>query len=378
LIELTIDGQKITVSKGKTVIEAALENSIDIPHLCYHPDLSISGACRLCIIEVEGQRFPKPSCGLECQNGMVITTQSEELYKYRREILDLLLSDHPLDCVACDQSGSCLIQKYAYEYDIKRTSYGLDISKPLLQEDNPFFIRDHQYCIMCGRCVRVCDEIVGASAIGFASRGFTSSIASPFNGPLIESTCVFCGSCIQVCPTAALMPVTRKGGGREWELERVHTICGYCGVGCQVEYALRDGKIIYAQSTPDAPVNGEFLCTKGRFGWDFSTNPERLTAPMIRRDLAYDLGLTSEPWELPSISPLEIEKPVIDHSHIAVDWDTALDLIAEKLALTVTKSGPDAVMGLSSARCTNEENYLFQKFMRAGIGTNNVDHCARL
>jgi formate dehydrogenase alpha subunit len=168
------------------------------------------------------------------------------------------------------------------------------------------------------------------------------------------------------------------GKGREWDLERVKTICGYCGVGCEIEYALRDGQIMYAQSTPEAPVNAEFLCTKGRYGWDFAKNRERLTQPLLRRDVAYDLGLTDEPWELPDTSPLDMRRPKIENSHVPISWDEAYDLIGESLAAIVTAHGPDAVMGLSSARCTNEENYIFQKFFRAGIGTNNIDHCARL
>jgi len=174
------------------------------------------------------------------------------------------------------------------------------------------------------------------------------------------------------------MPVSRMHKGREWELDRVKTICGYCGVGCEIEYALRDGDILYAQSTPEAPVNGEFLCSKGRYGWDFASHPDRLTSPMLRRDLAYELGLTDEPWQLPDRSPLEDDDTTLEDRFIPVDWDTALSVTAERLAGVVQQHGPDAVMGLSSARCTNEENYLFQKFMRAGIGTNNVDHCARL
>ena len=378
LIELTIDEQNIKIQPGKTVFEAAMANGIEIPHLCYHPELSISGGCRLCIIEVEGQSYPTPSCGLECQEGMIIHTHSPELFSKRREIIDLFLSEHPLDCVTCDKAGACLLQKYAYEYDIDRTSHEFEISQPLFQDDNPFFLRDHQYCILCGRCVRVCDEIIGASAIDFAGRGFESLIATPFDDPMLDSSCVFCGSCVQVCPTAAIMPVSRMGKGREWELDRIKTICGYCGVGCQVEYALRNDEILYAQAKTEAPVNGEFLCTKGRYGWDFATNPDRLMRPMVRRDVANQLGLTDETWDLPEKSPLAIRKPSIEDSHIPVNWDTALNLVAEKLASTVTNYGPDAVMGLSSARCTNEDNYIFQKFMRAGIGTNNIDHCARL
>jgi formate dehydrogenase alpha subunit len=378
LVELTIDRRKIQTNPGTTVLEAALANNIEIPRLCHHPDLSVSGGCRLCIVNVDGSQNQTPSCGLVCQDGMSIETQNEELKKTRREIIDLFISEHPLDCVTCDKSGACLLQNYAYEFDLTSTSHEFEISKPIYQDDNPFFIRDHQYCILCGRCVRVCDEVVGARAIDFAGRGFECHIATPFDDPLKDSTCVFCGNCVQVCPTAALMPVSRMGKGREWELERVKTICGYCGVGCEIEYALKDGEILYAQSTSAAPVNGEFLCTKGRFGWDFVTAPERLTSPMLRRDLAFELGLTSEAWELPKKSPLSIRKPKVEDSHIPIDWETALDLAARKLSDNVKEFGPDSIMGLASARCTNEENYLFQKFFRLGIGTNNLDHCARL
>jgi len=378
LVELTIDGQKVLTQPGTSVLEAALANNIDIPRLCHHPDLSVSGGCRLCIVNIEGVPDPIPSCGLTCEDGMDIETQNADLFQTRREIIDLFLSEHPLDCVTCDKSGACLLQKYAYEFGISETSHEFEISKPLFQDDNPFFIRDHQYCILCGRCVRVCDEIVGAHAIDFAGRGFECHIATPFDGPMQDSTCVFCGSCVQVCPTAALMPVSRLGKGREWELERVATICGYCGVGCQIEYALKDGEITYAQSKLDAPVNGEYLCAKGRYGWDFATSPQRLTSPMIRRDLAYEIGLTEETWELPEASPLAVRKPKVEDSFVPVDWDTALDLVAGSLAKTVKEYGPDSIMGLASARCTNEENYIFQKFFRLGIGTNNLDHCARL
>jgi predicted molibdopterin-dependent oxidoreductase YjgC len=378
MIELTIDGQRILTEAGSTVMEAAQANGIDIPHLCYHPELSVSGGCRLCLVEIKGQNFPMPGCNLLCAEDMDVRTNSKQLSAMRHDIVDLYVSDHPLDCVVCEKSGACLLQKYAYEYGVSETSYERHISRSLYQDDNPFFLRDHKYCILCGRCTRVCSEVVGADAIEIVGRGFESHVATPFDGPMIDSSCVFCGSCVQVCPTAALMPVSRIGKGREWELERSRTICGYCGVGCQIEYALNDGEIIYAESTPDAPVNGELLCSKGRYGWDFATHPERLTRPLIRRDIAYEVGLTSEPWQLPEQSPLGRESFKVEDSFVPVDWETALDLTAEKLAEVVRKNGPDSVMGLASARCTNEENYLFQKFMRAGIGTNNLDHCARL
>jgi formate dehydrogenase alpha subunit len=378
MIELKIDGLTIQTEQGKSVIAAAHENGIEIPHLCYHEDLSVSGGCRLCLVEVEGMSKPTASCGLSCRDGMVVHTQSEQLYQMRREILDLVISTHPLDCVTCDKAGNCSLQKYAYEYDISRSSLGFSAARTLYQEDNPFFIRDHQYCILCSRCVRVCSEVVGANAIEITGRGYDSHVATPFDGPMIDSTCVYCGSCVQVCPTAALMPVARMGRGREWELDRVETVCGYCGVGCQIEYALKDGQILYADGAGGDAVNGEFLCSKGRYGWDFAGSRDRLTKPLIRRDVAYELGMVEEAWEMPQVSPLAVGDPQIGDSFVETDWDTALDLVAERLADTVKAYGPDSVMGLTSARCTNEENYIFQKFMRAAIGTNNLDHCARL
>jgi formate dehydrogenase alpha subunit len=376
--QLNINGKTIQAETGMTVMDAALANNIDIPRLCHHPELSASGGCRLCLVEVEGRPEPVPSCGLQCAEGMVVQTQSEQLTEVRRDIIDLFVSDHPLDCVTCEKAGACSLQNYAYEYGITETSYEKKISRSLYQDDNPFFVRDHKYCILCSRCVRVCEEVVGANAIDIVDRGFTGHVATPFDGPMIDSKCVFCGSCVQVCPTAALMPVSRRGKGREWDFQRVKSICGYCGVGCEVEYALRDGEIVYAQSGPDAPVNGEFLCSKGRYGWDFAQHPERLTTPLIRRDLAYQLGMTDKPWQLPEQSPLSVKKVKIEENYLPVDWDTALNIVADRLANTVQQYGSDAVMGLASARCTNEDNYIFQKFMRVGVGTNNIDHCARL
>jgi formate dehydrogenase alpha subunit len=378
MINLTIDGKKVQAEPGTHVLETALKHGIHIPHLCFHPELSVSGGCRLCVVEVEGHDQSVASCGLACAEGMVIRTQSDQLREMRTGVLDLFLSDHPLDCVTCEKAGDCLLQDYAYEFGLTDTTNTKIISRDLYQDDNPFFIRDHQYCILCGRCVRVCDEIVGVHAIDFAKRGFETHIATPFDGPMIDSTCVFCGNCVQVCPTAALMPVSRRGRGREWELDWARTVCGYCGVGCTLEYARKDGEILYTRATPEGVVNGEFLCTKGRYGWDFVRSPDRLQQPMLRRDVANELGLTDEAWELPEASPLSVRQPKIEDYFVPVDWDTALEFAGRRLAEVVRDHGADAVMGLSSARCTNEENYLFQKFMRAGIGTNNIDHCARL
>ncbi|MGQ0603500.1 MAG: molybdopterin-dependent oxidoreductase, partial [Anaerolineales bacterium] len=375
---LTTDGKKLDAPSSATVLEAALSNGIDIPRLCYHPELVPSGGCRLCMVQIEGRPNPQASCGLQCEDGLVIQTRTPALEAMRKDILDLFVSDHPLRCVVCDKNGKCDLQKYAYQYGLSETSYDFEISRPLYQDDNPFFIRDHQYCILCGKCVRVCDEVVGANAIELAGRGFTSHVATPFDEIMLNSSCVFCGSCVQVCPTAALMPKRRVGQGREWEFTRTRTICGYCGVGCSLEYAAKDGHILYAQGYPEAPVNGEFLCVKGRYGWDFATSPDRLKQPLVRKDLAYELGLTKEPWTLPVKSVLQSADGTMMANFVPVSWDIALDIVADKLAGAVKATGPDSVAGLASARCTNEENYLFQKLVRAVVGTNNVDHCARL
>jgi formate dehydrogenase alpha subunit len=372
---ITIDGRALTFAPGATVLETALAAGIDIPRLCYHPELKPSGGCRLCLVEIEGRPNPAPSCSLACQEGMVINTQSEQLTRLRRDIVDLFVSEHPLNCVTCEKNGACDLQRYAYEYNIQATSYPFEVARTQFYDDNPFFVRDFQYCILCGKCVRVCDEIVGRNAIDYAGRGFNSHIATPFDGLMVDSSCVFCSSCVQVCPTAALVPTVRLHQGRKWEFTHTHTLCSYCGVGCGVEFVQKGDRIVYARGYADAAVNGEFLCVKGRSGWDFVSSPDRLTEPLLRRDLAYSLGLTDQPWTLPTTSPLK--RRSLD-DFIPVSWETALQVVADRLADVVATHGPDAVAGLTSARCTNEENYLFQKFLRAGIGTNNVDHCARL
>lgn len=378
---ITIDGKSLQVSEHTTVLEAALSNGIDIPRLCHHPDLVPTGGCRLCLVEIKGAREPVPSCTMVAEEGMTVTTNSEQLHRSRRDAVDLLLSDHPMDCSVCEKAGDCELQRYAYVYGLSDTTLHKQIHRELLQDDNPFFLRDHKYCILCGRCTRVCSEIVGADAIEFGLRGIHSYIATPFDVEMRDSSCVFCGSCVQVCPTAALHPKQRIGQGREWDLQPVRSVCVYCGVGCQIEYLLKKNangvpSIAFARGFPEGAANGEFLCTKGRFGWDYAQSEERLTEPLVRKDLARELGLTDEAWEMPDISPLNAKNAA--ESFIPVSWDQALDLIADRVADSVKQHGPDSVFGLASARCTNEDNYIFQKMMRATIGTNNVDHCARL
>ena len=377
MMTVTIDDEQTVVPNGTTILEAARQLGIAIPTLCHHERLTPPAVCRICVVEVENARVLQAACATAVWEGMVVHTSTERVIAARRTVLEMLAS-------AVDLSKAPDILAMLEEYNVDLGHFGGGRQRDYAVEDhNPFYVRDYSQCVMCWRCVVVCSDVVGASAINFGERGFESHIAAPFNGPMIESDCVFCGSCVQVCPTEALMSATRPGKGREHEVGRVHSICGYCGVGCGIEYALKENgggsrTILSAEGFPGAVVNNEFLCVKGRYGWDFVDHPDRLTTPLIRRDLAKELGLVNESWTMPETSPLAIEHLRIEDSFIPVDWETALDVVAAKLAGTVKSHGPDAVMGLSSARCTNEENYLFQKLIRLGIGTNNVDHCARL
>lgn len=377
MITLTIDNQRVEVLPGTTILEAAKQLGINIPTLCHHERLTPPGVCRICVVEVDNARVLQASCATAVWEGMLVHTHSERVIAARRTVLEMLAS-------SADLSNAPDILAMFEESDVDTSRFAGGRQRDYaVEDDNPFYVRDYLQCVMCWRCVVVCSDVVGASAINFGGRGFDSHIAAPFDGPMIESDCVFCGNCVQVCPTEALLSATRPGKGREHEVDRVRTICGYCGVGCTIEYTLKEdgnGKrsILSAEGVPEAVVNNEFLCVKGRYGWDYVDHPDRLTGPLIRRDLAHELGLTGEAWAMPETSPLEIADPSIEDNFVSVDWDTALDVVATKLAAAVQAHGPDAVMGLSSARCTNEENYLFQKLMRLGIGTNNVDHCARL
>ncbi|MEX2442555.1 MAG: formate dehydrogenase subunit alpha [Alkalispirochaeta sp.] len=386
MINLRIDGIPVEVAPGATVLDAALAAGVDVPRLCAHEDLSPSGGCRMCMVEVDGTSGLQPSCTLEARDGMDVATETDPIVAHRKITLDGFVSDHPLDCVTCEKAGACELQKYCYRYDISGTTMGFDLQRTMVQDDNPAFLRDHKYCILCGRCVRVCEEIVGAKAIQFADRGSSTYVATTFDRPLEESTCVFCGSCVEVCPTAALLPKSSIGKGREWELGRQRSVCSYCGVGCRLEYRTRTvtglngprTEIVRAEGFPEAPVNGSFLCSKGRYGWDYAAHPNRLTKPLIRKDLAYEMGLTDEPWDVPDQSPLKAKPAVAREGFVETDWETALSVVADRLARAAETYGPGAVAGLASARCSNEDNYVFQKMMRGAVGTNNVDHCARL
>jgi len=351
-VNITINGQKVQAQAGQTVLEAAETVSIKIPTLCHHPALEPIGACRVCLVEVKGQRTLQPACTFGVTEGMEILTHSPKVEEARRFVLELILSDHPLDCMTCERAGNCELQDLAYEYGIEQTRFPGVQHEYALDGSNPFYVRDYNKCILCRRCVRACDEINGVEAIGVIQRGFDSKIGTAFDGLMQDSVCEFCGMCVEVCPTGALVPKLREHQGRSWELSKVATTCPYCGVGCQFYLNIKDGRIVQVTSKWDAPANHGWTCVKGRFGWDFVHHPDRLTKPLIRREKEGELE--------------------------EVEWDEALDFVAGRFSEIKERYGPAAFGALSSAKCTNEENFMMQKFARAVIGTNNVDHCARL
>ena len=349
MVKLTINGKEVEVQAGTSILKAAEQMGIDIPRLCYDEDLSAVGACRLCVVEVKGARALVASCAAAVAPGMVIETHSPAVMEARRTILDLLIANHPLDCLTCEKSGDCRLADYCYEYGVKQSSFEGARHDYELEDNNPFVVRDLNKCILCGKCVRACEEMTGKDNLDFAYRGFNTKATTFFDEPLVESDCVFCGNCVAVCPTGALTEKQMRQKGRRWEYNRVKTTCPFCGTGCNFDLCTKDGKIVGVMSNPNSVVNGRSLCIKGRFGWDFVHNEKRLTSPLIKRNGEF----------------------------VPASWDEALDLIATRLKETKEKHGPNSFAALSSARCTNEENYLVQKFTRAVMGTNSVDHCAR-
>lgn len=342
-VTITIDGIKITADEGITVLEAAQANGLYIPNLCNHPDLKPAGLCRVCVIKMDDWKIAI-SCKLPVKEGMVINTEDPEVQQIRKNSVELILAYHPMTCLTCESDSNCELQRVAHYVGItpegmKRYRRAL---RPLpMDTSNPFFDIDHTKCIMCGICVRTCDELQNINAIDYAKRGVASLISTMGNKPIAESRCESCGECVVRCPVAALSPKGTLQPARE-----VKSICTYCGVGCGVKLGVRGDQIVGVQGDRENPVNKGSLCVKGRFGYRFVNHPERLKTPLVKRD-----------GEL-----------------VEATWDEALDRIAEKFP----QSKGDQFAALASARITNEDNYLIQKFTRAVMGTNNIDHCARL
>jgi len=352
-VEVTIDDETYDVDENATVLAAATRNGIEIPTLCHMDGLADTAACRMCLVETGDGGDPVAACSLPVEDGMTVRTQTDRLRRSRKNTIELLLSENCADCLTCEQRGGCELAELAYEYDVDMEAYAGGGGRFEPMTDNPYFELDHDKCILCGRCVQACDEVRHNSAIGFTGRGMETKVSPPLDRSLVDTECKFCGQCIDSCPTGALTAKDRIGAGRESDLETTSTICTYCGVGCRIEFKHMDGEIVDASIVDDpetAPANGNRMCVKGRFAWDFVNDDERLTQPLIRED-----------GELREAS-----------------WEEALDYTAERLQEIREEHGADAVAGLASATCTNEENYVYQKFMRAAFGTNNIDHCARL
>lgn len=358
MIHLTVDGKPVAVPAGSTVLQAAEQAGVTIPTLCHHPALTPVGACRLCVVEVEGMRGASTACTLPAAEGMKVHTQTPTVVDLRRFVLTMLLSDHPNDCMKCEVDGACELQRWVYEYQVEWPEHsGARHAYPIDSDPNPVVMVDMNKCILCGRCVRTCQEIQGCFVWNFSQRGFNSKVVAGADQTMLEANCESCGNCVAACPVGALFDKPSVGWGRAAYQEKVRTTCTYCGVGCQFDFNVKNGRITRVTSANDAPVNGYALCVKGRYGWDFVHRPDRLTTPLIR-----DESVTEGPWP----------------GFREATWEEALDLVAKKLAYYRDTTGPDSVAYLSSAKCTNEENYLMQKLARAVGKTNNVDHCARL
>jgi len=374
MVKVTIDNKTIEVAEGTTVLEAARMLNIQIPTLCHHPKLTPFGGCRMCIVEVKGVPRPLTSCTTPVSEGMEVTTSSPAIEDLRRTVLELILSDHPNDCMICEKAGDCTLQELAYFYGIKENRFAGERRVYEKRDGNPFIERDMEKCILCGRCVKVCDEVQGVEAVDFTYRGFKSKICPPFEKDL---KCEFCGQCVAVCPTGALTGKMWALRGRQKDIKEVDTTCAYCGTGCNITLHVRANEVIRVTSKEDKWNEG-WLCVKGRFGYTFINSPDRLTKPMIKiknKEGSRVQGFKDSSEQLGPSAP----RPLDPFSNFKeVSWDEALDYIAQRLKEIKGKHGPDAIAGLSSARCTTEENYLFQKFVRAGLGTNNIDHCARL
>jgi predicted molibdopterin-dependent oxidoreductase YjgC len=342
-IKLSIDGREVEAKPGQTILQAARNADITIPTLCYDQDLLPYGGCRLCIVQVEGMRGFPTSCTTQVTEGMQVTTENQVIFKTRQMILRLLMADHPADCLNCRANMNCELQSLAHEYGV--TEHGLPRLRRerTVDESNPVYRRDMNKCVLCGRCVQTCQQILGLGAIDFIRRGHKTEIGPFLGGEVLDSVCESCGECVAHCPTGALSFVEtapEPDSGAQ-------TICPYCGTGCSIMMDVRRGRIVRAKGDRNGPVNRGVLCAKGRFGsHPYVHDSGRLTSPLVRKN-----GKLEE-----------------------VSWEEALDLVARKLK----ERRGEAFAAFSSAKVANEDNYMLQKFTRAVMGTNSVDHCARL
>jgi formate dehydrogenase major subunit len=354
LVTLRIDGRAVTVPAGTSVMRAAAEAGGAIPKLCASDNLAAFGSCRLCLVEVDGMRGTPASCTTPVADGMIVRTQTPRLEKLRRGVMELYISDHPLDCLTCSANNDCELQDQAAAVGLRDVRFGHAGDNHLAQPtdaSNPYFDFDPSKCIVCSRCVRACDEVQGTFALTVDGRGFASKISAGQAGDdFMASECVSCGACVQACPTAALDEKAVKAIGKP---ERaVVTTCAYCGVGCTFRAEMRGEQLVRMVPWKDGKANHGHSCVKGRFAWGYANHADRITAPMIRDSI-------DEPWR-------------------EVSWDEALAFTAGRLNAIKARHGARALGGITSSRCTNEETFLVQKLVRAGFGSNNVDTCARV
>lgn len=344
-VKLTIDGIEIEANEDATVLEAARRAGIYIPNLCADPDLEPYGACRLCLVEVDGVEDLPASCMLSVADGMVVRTDTERVNRVRRHVLELLLSDHPSDCLLCAKNQRCELQKVVAYLNVHQPRYKKLEREPLVDSSNPFFTLDSEKCILCGKCVRVCKEVHGLGALEIFHDGrFSKVMTSGEDRLIVDSKCESCGQCMEICPTGALLPKRL-----EWPAREVKTTCPYCGVGCGMILQVREDRIVGVKGDKSSEVNRGRLCVKGRFGYDFLYSPDRLKTPLIREN-----GDFRE-----------------------ASWDEALDLVAGRFKKIIARHGPDAIAGVSCARAFNEDSYNMQKLFRGVIGTNSIDNSAR-
>src|SRR5258707_1824320 len=353
LVTLTIDGEEITVPSGTSVMRAAALSGTKIPKLCATEQLEAFGSCRLCLVQIEGMKGVPASCTTLVGQGMKASTQNKRIAEVRRGVMELYISDHPLDCLTCPANGHCELQDMAGAVGLREVRYGyaganhLDSAK---DESNPYFTFDPAKCIVCSRCVRACDEQQGTFALTIAGRGFHSVVAPSQADSFMDSECVSCGACVQACPTATLSENSLIDMGQAEH--SVITTCAYCGVGCSFRAEMKGEELVRMVPNKDGHANHGHSCVKGRFAIGYATHPDRILKPMIRAKI-------SDPWR-------------------EVSWDEAIRHTASEFKRIQAKYGRDSIGGITSSRCTNEETYLVQKLVRAGFGNNNVDTCARV
>jgi len=347
MVSLTIDGKSVQVEAGSTILEAAAVVGIKIPTLCWLQKVSPTGACRICAVEVEGVDRTMTACNTPVKEGIRVTTTTPALETMRRKVMELMLVNHPLDCPVCDAAGECGLQDACYDLKVTRQDFSALLERRAVRYDWPLIESDPNRCILCEKCVKVDHEVVGCDAIAVVNRGEATVIDTVDGKPL---DCEFCGNCIAACPTGTLISKPFKFRGRPWAFAKVASVCAFCGNGCQIEYHTRNGSVERVTSD-DTTFNSGNLCINGRFGYSYLASPDRLTSPMIRNSAG---------------------------TLVASDWNTALSEAAGRLKKIIAKNGASAVAGLGSPRVTVEENFLFQKFLRVAVGTNNIDSEARL